>query len=153
MTDHQAKNTESFALKHERFLMGCDSQEELLAWDKDALGEMDVYYENVLITAVIRMVAADGAFSREEAELLQTVFAFRYSREELRSIHEEVDFHESDDQFVRSLREDLDRLESINERLCLAFRELVELACRIAMEIDGTDAAETTLAGKLIAAL
>ena len=40
--------SEEFKFKFERFMTGCDSLEEAQAWDKEALGEMDVYYTNEL---------------------------------------------------------------------------------------------------------
>ena len=39
---------DSFKMKHESFLIGCDSIEEMGLWDKEALGEMDVFLQHYL---------------------------------------------------------------------------------------------------------
>ena len=44
---------DSFKMKYELFLIGCDSIEEMGLWDKKALGEMDVFYSNDLTSVII----------------------------------------------------------------------------------------------------
>lgn len=52
--------TEEFNTKYERFLIGCDALEDLNLWDKEEHGEMDVFYQNDLVSVILRLIAADG---------------------------------------------------------------------------------------------
>ena len=81
--------SESFKTKYERFLIGCDSIEELDQWDKEANGEMDVYYSNDIVSVIIRLIAADGSFSERETDYLNEFFGFDYTTEELKNIYDD----------------------------------------------------------------
>lgn len=48
--------TEEFKTKYERFLIGCDALEDLNLWDKDEHGEMDVFYQNDLVSVILRLM-------------------------------------------------------------------------------------------------
>ena len=128
--------TEEFRTKYERFILGCDALEDLKEWDKDALGEMDVYYENELLGMILRLIVADGKISAKEAEALNRSFGFSQTPESLAEVYEncrdrfdlpiEVDFSES-----------LRHLEAENTKLADAFRELLSLICDILIGSDG----------------
>ena len=80
--------TEEFRTKYERFILGCDALEDLKEWDKDALGEMDVYYENELLGMILRLIVADGKISAKEAEALNRSFGFSQTPESLAEVYE-----------------------------------------------------------------
>jgi len=61
---------DSYKTKHEAFLIGCDSIEELGLWDKENLGEMDVFYSNDLTSIIIRLIATDGKITQKEVDYL-----------------------------------------------------------------------------------
>ena len=145
--------SEEFKLKHELVHTGCDSHEELSDWDLEKYGEMDVYYDNALITVILRMCASDGVFSPREMDYLRDVFHFDFTREELRDIYESMTSFENNDAFVDSLKKDIDMLWATDGKLCGAFCELVKLACEIIRETDGIAPGETALAELLLEAL
>ena len=51
------KLTQEFQFKLEEFLNGCDAIEELDKWDKEQYGEMDGFYQNNLISVILRRMA------------------------------------------------------------------------------------------------
>lgn len=133
--------TEEFKSKYEKFLIGCDAIEELNQWDKEENGEMDVFYQNDLVSVILRLIAADGEISDGETEYLNRNFGFEYSTEELidiyKSCEEEVS-HSFDEQFENGIT----LMRSINEKLADAYKELLNLICDIIIESDEVIAPE-----------
>ena len=133
--------TEEFKSKYEKFLIGCDAIEELDQWDKEENGEMDVFYQNDLVSVILRLIAADGEISDEETDYLNRNFGFEYSTEELidiyKSCEEEVS-HSFDEQFENGIT----LMRSINEKLADAYKELLNLICDIIIESDEVIAPE-----------
>ena len=128
--------TEEFRAKYERFILGCDALEELESWDRDALGEMDVYYENELLGMILRLIVADGKISAREADSLNECFGFSQTPETLSEVYENCrERYERpiEDDFTESFR----LLAAENEKLADAYRELLSLICDILIESDG----------------
>ncbi len=127
--------TEEFKSKYERFLIGCDAVEELNLWDKEEYGEMDGFYQNDLVSVIIRLIAADGEISSEEVKYLNANFGFDYTLDELRDVYRNCEdelSHSFDEQFengVSVMREK-------NEKLADAYKELLCLICDIIIESD-----------------
>lgn len=153
MTEKLKALSEEFKLKHELAVAGFDSHEELTDWNMEEYGEMDAYYDNLLITVILRMCALDGSFSRGETDYLKEVFNFVFTQEELREIYESMEDLEDDEAFVQSLKKDVDLLWNTDGALCGAFCELVKLACEIIKETDGVTSEEIALAERLQEAL
>ena len=127
--------TEEFKAKYERFLIGCDALEELGEWDRDEYGEMDVFFENDLMTVILRLIVADGVIHQKEAEYLNRTFGFSYTLTELKELYEacrEVIGRPLDENFSEGAK----LMRSLNEKLADAYRELLGLICDIAMESD-----------------
>jgi len=127
--------TESFKMKFERFMLGCDSVEELNEWDKDENGEMDVFYENDLLSIIIRLIAVDDSFSAKEVEYLNKAFGFTYTVEELKDVYDTSAEYFGED-FDKNFSAGVDMLERVNAKLAEAYKELVILACDIITESD-----------------
>ena len=133
--------TEEFRSKYERFLIGCDAIEELDQWDKEENGEMDVFYENDLVSVILRLIAVDGDINDKEAEYLNRTFGFEYTTEELKDVYtscEEDVSHSFDEQFENGIT----LMRSINEKLADAYKELLSLICEIIIESDDVIAPE-----------
>lgn len=133
--------TEEFKTKYERFLIGCDALEDLNLWDKEEHGEMDVFYQNDLVSVILRLIAADGEISEKEAEYLNKNFGFEYTADELADIYEsckEEISHSFDEQFENGVT----YMRSINEKLADAYKELLGLICDIIIESDDVIAPE-----------
>ena len=127
---------DSFKMKYESFLVGCDSIEEMGLWDKEAHGEMDAFYSNDLISVIIRLIATDGKITHKEVEYLNETFDFEYSLEELIDIYNAC----SDDigqAFDENFENGITYMRKINAKLADAYKELLSLICKIIIESDG----------------
>lgn len=144
--------TEEFKTKYERFLIGCDALEDLNLWDKEEHGEMDVFYENNLISVILRLIAIDGKISRKETEYLNKNFGFDYTASELADIYENCEeeiSHSFDEQFENGIT----YMRSINEKLADMYKELLVLICDIIIESDDVIAPEEIEEAKKLKAL
>ena len=125
-----------FRFKYERFFIGCDALEELDLWDKEKNGEMEAYYQNDLVSVILRLTAIDGKIAEKEVQFFNDVFGFNYSFDEFtevyRSCRENIE-ELSNEEFVNGIT----LMRSVNEKLADAYRELLCLACDIIIESDG----------------
>lgn len=127
---------ESFKMKHESFLIGCDSIEEMGLWDKENLGEMDIFYSNDLSSVIIRLIAVDGNITSKEVEYLNETFGFDYTLEELIDVYDSC----KDDigqAFDENFENGITHMRKINSKLADAYKELLSLICDIIIESDG----------------
>lgn len=128
--------TESFKMKYEAFFTGCDALEEMGAWDKEKLGEMELFYTNDMVGIIIRLIASDGRISQKEADYLNKTFGFDYSVAELVEIYENCagDIgHAFDENFENGIT----YMRKINSKLADAYKELLGLVCAIIIASDG----------------
>ena len=58
-------------------------------WDKEALGEMDVFYSNDLTSVIIRLIATDGKITQKEVDFLNETFDFEYTLDELIDVYKQ----------------------------------------------------------------
>ena len=145
--------TDGFKLKYEKFLNSCDMQEDLNNWDKDELGEMDVFFQNHLIVFILRLVAADGIIGPEDVEYVNKAFGFNYSQESLVAAFEDCK-ETFGAEYEAQLKRDMSQLRSINENLANRYVDLVESACNIVIQSDGVvDQAEIAEAKKIAQAI
>lgn len=132
--------SENFKLNYDKFMIGCDSQEELEGWNVAEDGEMDAYYSNVLVTVILKLIAADGVFTAKEVKYFNEVFNLDYSKEELESVYDnckeviEVEFKDE-------IEEAISKLEKVNDKLANAFKSLLGLVGEIIIASDGEAAA------------
>lgn len=127
---------DSFKMKHESFLIGCDSIEEMGLWDKEALGEMDVFYSNDLTSVIIRLIATDGKITQKEVNFLNETFDFEYTLDELIDVYNSCKDdigHAFDENFENGIT----YMRKINAKLADAYKELLSLICEIIIESDG----------------
>lgn len=144
--------TEEFNTKYERFLIGCDALEDLNLWDKEEHGEMDVFYQNDLVSVILRLIAADGEVNEKETEYLNKNFGFEYTADELADIYESCEneiSHSFDEQFENGIT----YMRSINEKLADVYKELLGLICDIIIESDDVIASEEIKEAKKLKAL
>ena len=127
---------DSFKMKHESFLIGCDSIEEMGLWDKEALGEMDVFYSNDLTSVIIRLIASDGKITQKEVDFLNETFDFEYTLDELIDVYNSCKDdigHAFDENFENGIT----YMRKINAKLADAYKELLSLICEIIIASDG----------------
>ena len=135
---------ESFKTKYERFITGCDAIELDEHWDKEADGEMDVYYENELLTVILRLIAADGRIGEAEIRYLNDAFGFDCDREFLDAVLENAG-DTLEDFFENDFKPSVARLAKVNEKLAEAYKELFFLLCEIIAASDGVAEEEKAL--------
>ena len=140
---------EDFKLMHERFLIGCDSIEEIGAWDLDTYGEMDAYYSHDLVSIIVRLIVADGNITYNEVKYLNDMFGFEYTVEELATIYRD-NGDAIDAIFDEGAKNGLNLMRSINEKIADAYFDLIVAVCDIIIASDGVIAsAEIELARKI----
>lgn len=140
---------ESFKMQYEKFLIGCDSIEETDKWNKEEYGEMDVYYTNYIVSVIMRLIAADGAFSEKETDYLNEFFGFDYSTEELKRVYDDCS-DSIENLFDKDLGSEIAMMREINAKLADFYKELLMTACDMIIESDGViDGAEVELAKQL----
>lgn len=141
--------TESFKLQYERFLTGCDAIEEAGCWNVTEYGEMETFYTGDMVSVILRLIVTDGTVSQKEADVLNELFGFDYSAEELAEVYKTCAENLGTD-FDRLFSVGVDALERINEGLAQAYKDLLALICTIVSESDGlVTAAELAEAEKL----
>ena len=133
--------TEAFKSRLDAFTIGCDSIEEIELWNKEENGELDVYYLNEYVTTILRLIAADGVITDQEAEYVNLNFGFSYTADELKDIYENCQLV-INDSFDERIREDIETLKSVNGKLAEEFKELIRLICEIIAASDNAIAEE-----------
>lgn len=128
--------TESFKTKYESFITGCDSIELDEVWDKTEYGEMDVFYENELLSVILSLIIADGKISDEEVKYLNDNFGFSYTVADLKNVYLNCG-EEIENYFEGNFKAGYEKLRTFNEKLAAAYKELFELICQIISESDG----------------
>ena len=143
MKDRERDETElaGFRLNYEKFLTACDAQELEGKWDVEKNGEMDAWFANDLICAVVRLIAADGEVSTEEVEYLNEALGFSYTEEELREV-----FRDSGDRieymFEREIPGSIEQLRQLEPGLAELYRTMMLQICDLIVVSDGKIADE-----------
>ena len=132
--------SENFKLNYDKFMIGCDSQEELKGWNVEEDGEMDAYYSNVLVTVILKLIAADGVFTAKEVKYFNEVFNLDYTKEELESVYENCK-EVLEAEFKAEIEEAICKLEKVNDKLADAFKSLLGFVGEIIIASDGEAAA------------
>ena len=132
MKDYQAM-AEAFKLQYEKFLTGCDALEAEGRWDTAALGEMEGYYFNDIMTVILHLISADGRFSEEEARFVADAFGFRYTAGELAQL-----YREQSDEIDRFFREEVPqgyrKMQALSPSLAEHYRDLLLQAGELAAQ-------------------
>ena len=133
MTDQNLK--EQFRFNLELFINGCDSLEEAGEWDVEEYGEMEAFFQNDILTFILRLMAVDECISDEETDCLNEYFGFEYTREELAEVYR-LSADVIGEAFDEQVRSDIKMLSEINGKLTEAFRNILLLICDIIAKSD-----------------
>ena len=128
--------TEAFRVQYDRFIQGCDAIEETGAWDKESFGEMDVFYENDLVSLILRLIAADGEISDKEVEYFNRNFGFDYTAERLAEAYD-ICRGEIGGSFDERFKNDVACMKTINGKLAALYEGLLRNICDIVIASDG----------------
>ena len=128
--------TEEFVSALELFINECDAKEEYADWDYAERGHMAAYYQNDMLSFLLRLMGTDGVFSEQETDLLNETFSFRYRPDELEEIYETCESELGDD-FDEHLEEDIRELYRMDENMGQMFMDLLLLICDMMAQSDG----------------
>ena len=128
--------TDTFKMRLDAFIIGCDSLEEIEKWDIDTYGDLDVYCLNEFISTILRLIMSDKEISEKEVDYLNENFGFSYNVDSLRDVYENCEEVFSGSAFHERIREDIELLSAVNTELAEEFKELLRLICRIIAASD-----------------
>lgn len=148
MNNDLKKLTESFRTKYESFITGCDSVEFDTVWDKAENGEMDVFFENELLSVILSLIISDGKISDAEVRYLNDSFGFSYTVDELKEVYENLG-EEIENYFEENFKSGYAMLRGINDKLADAYKELFSMICEIIACSDGVSEEEKAMLAEL----
>ena len=128
--------SDGFKLQYEQFIHGCDALEQKGGWDVIANGQMEAYYLNDMMCAIVLLISADGEFSEEEAKYVNDAFGFRYSAAELKELYR------TNGSDIRNMLENeipagYRKMKAISGELAAQYRNMLYQICDIVAESDG----------------
>ena len=132
---------DGFRLNYEKFLTACDAQELEGRWDVETYGEMDAWFANDLICAVIRLIAADGEVSPDEVAYLNDALGFSYTPEELKDVYRSAG-DRIEYMFEREIPGSIERLRKLEPGLAELYQTMMLQICDLVVESDGHIAEE-----------
>jgi len=127
--------SEGFKLKHELFVIGCDSAEAQEKWDVEEKGEMETYFLGEIMSIVLYLASADGKITEEETAYINNLLGFKDSTKTYMNIYESCKA-EIDDVAKRKIPESINLLKTINEEMAEHYREMLLLGCKIVAASD-----------------
>ena len=128
--------SEQFREKHDKFFDSCDAAEEAGLWNKEEYGEMEAFFQNDLVSVILRLVIIDGNISEKEIRYLNYNFGFDYTKYELAELYKDC-MEGIDDISGELFEQGIAVLRSLNEKLADDYKELLTLICDIIIESDG----------------
>lgn len=131
LKDHSAQ----FRFQLERFINACDAYEDEKKWSREKKGEMEAFYQNDILSFILRLIAVDGV-RQEEASYLNETFGFDYTAEELEEVYR-LSKDEIGDDFDEQLLIGARELKKLDESLYELYRDLFRLICDIIIDSDG----------------
>ncbi len=128
--------SEGFKLQYDKFLHGCDALEENGEWDVPADGEMEAYYLNDIMCAIVLLISADGEFSENEANYVNDAFGFRYSAQELKELYK-TNGSDISNMLENEILAGYRKMKAINAKLADHYRNMLYQICDIIAKSDG----------------
>ena len=131
---------ENLKKNYEQFVDECNAFEEEGIWNVDEYGEMESWIANDILCAVIRLVAADGKFTKEEVDFINDAFGdtslgLNYSIEELKGVYNNC-LDKIDNLYEESIPETVKMLSAINNDIVEEYRKLLMQICAIVADCD-----------------
>lgn len=128
---------QQFITSLELFVQECDAKEEFAEWDYEERGHMAAFYQNDMISFLVRLIGTDGDFSEKEAQLLDETFGFRYSADELSEIYKLSESEIVGETFNSMLEAGIRELYSIDSNMGKMYTDILFLICEMMAECDG----------------
>ena len=130
-------SAETFQIKFEQFLIGCEEIEQGDIWNLEEYGEMQDYYAGLIVSMILRIVTSEGWISDEDIEYLNLLFGFSYDGGELEQVFEGCRDMVTSPEFETDLKKSALLLRQISTERYHEFHELVGLIGEIFANSEG----------------
>ena len=139
--DTLKESVDAFNTLYEAFVEECNVLENDGKWNVEHYGDMETWFYNDFLCAIIHMIAADGVIKQPEIDYLNellgnTSLGFTYTLPELRSV-----MNEMQDKIDKLFEEDIPKehklLQAIDEQAANDYLDLMVLLCGIISKSDG----------------
>ena len=156
--DTLKESVDAFNSLYEAFVEECDVLENDGKWNVEHYGDMETWFYNDFLCAIIHMIAADGQIKQPEVDYLNellgnTSLGFTYTYPELRTLMAEQK-ERIDALFENEISKEYKLLQAMDEQAANDYLDLMVLLCGIISKSDGDiDDAERAEAENLFYAL
>ena len=135
------ESVDAFNSLYEAFVEECDVLENDGKWDVEYYGDMETWFYNDFLCAIIHMIAADGQIKQPEIDYLNellgdTSLGFTYTYPELRELMAELQ-ERIDNLFENEISKEYKLLQVIDEQTANDYLDLMVLLCEIISKSDG----------------
>ena len=137
---------DTFNSLYEAFVEECNVLENDGKWNSEHYGDMETWFYNDFLCAILHMIAADGVIKQPEIDYLNellgnTALGFTYTYPELYEVMS--DMHERiDSLFENEISKEFKLLQAIDEQAANDYIDLMILICEIISKSDGDIAEE-----------
>lgn len=139
--DTLKENVDAFNSLYEAFVEECDVLENDGKWNVEHYGDMETWFYNDFLCAIIHMIAADGQIKQPEVDYLNellgnTSLGFTYTYPELRTLMAEQK-ERIDALFENEISKEYKLLQAMDEQAANDYLDLMVLLCGIISKSDG----------------
>ncbi len=139
--DTLKESVDAFNSLYEAFVEECDVLENDGKWNVEHYGDMETWFYNDFLCAIIHMIAADGQIKQPEVDYLNellgnTSLGFTYTYPELRTLMAEQK-ERIDALFENEISKEYKLLHAMDEQVANDYLDLMVLLCGIISKSDG----------------
>ena len=139
--DTLKESVDAFNSLYEAFVEECDVLENDGKWNVEHYGDMETWFYNDFLCAIIHMIAADGKIKQPEVDYLNellgnTSLGFTYTYPELRTLMAEQK-ERIDALFENEISKEYKLLQAMDEQAANDYLDLMVLLCGIISKSDG----------------
>lgn len=139
--DTLKESVDAFNSLYEAFVEECDVLENDGKWNVEHYGDMETWFYNDFLCAIIHMIAADGQIKQPEIDYLNellgdTSLGFSYTYPELRTLMAEQK-ERIDALFENEISKEYKLLQAMDEQAANDYLDLMVLLCGIISKSDG----------------
>ena len=139
--DTLKESVDAFNSLYEAFVEECDVLEKDGKWNVEHYGDMETWFYNDFLCAIIHMIAADGQIKQPEVDYLNellgnTSLGFTYTYPELRTLMAEQK-ERIDALFENEISKEYKLLQAMDEQAANDYLDLMVLLCGIISKSDG----------------
>lgn len=139
--DTLKESVDAFNSLYEAFVEECNVLENDGKWNVEHYGDMETWFYNDFLCAIIHMIAADGQIKQPEVDYLNellgnTSLGFTYTYPELRTLMAEQK-ERIDALFENEISKEYKLLQAMDEQAANDYLDLMVLLCGIISKSDG----------------